>query len=118
MNTRKRIFSAILALTLIAGSLLPWTQEKVFAAEQVFTFTEETSYAVLKEGLSSNESLGAVNFNDDTKTISIDFQQIRFFTLDFRFSKNVLTEEAQDFINLLFSEAVNLQSVKFNRVNL
>ncbi len=118
MNTRKRIFSAILALTLIAGSLLPWTQGKVFAAEQVFTFTEETSYAVLKEGLSSNESLGAVNFNDDTKTISIDFQQIRFFTLDFRFSKNVLTEEAQDFINLLFSEAVNLQSVKFNRVNL
>ncbi len=118
MNTRKRIFSAILALTLIAGSLLLWTQEKVFAAEQAFTFTEETSYAVLKEGLSSNESLGAVKFNDDTKTISIDFQQIRFFTLDFRFSKNVLTEEAQDFINSLFSEAVNLQSVKLNRVNL
>ncbi len=118
MNTRKRIFSAILALTLIAGSLLLWTQEKVFAAEQAFTFTEETSYAVLKEGLSSNEGLGAVKFNDDTKTISIDFQQIRFFTLDFRFSKNVLTEEAQDFINSLFSEAVNLQSVKLNRVNL
>lgn len=122
MNVRRRILSIILALTVIVSPLLPWVQETVLAAEETFTF-DDVSYEALKKALNyeSNLNTGAItsdSFNDAAKTITIDLEKVRYFQLDFSMGRKVLSVEAQNFINSLFSDSENLREVQLVSVDL
>ena len=117
MNTKRGILSVIPALAVIAVLLLLWTQETVLAAEQTYTIDDETSYEELKAAL-RNTANSKISFDDDTKTITVDFDGICSFNMTTISTRIKLSEQAEDFVNELFANSGNLKRVELKRVRL
>lgn len=112
----RMVSAAATALAVIAVLLLLWTQETVLAAEQTYTIDDETSYETLKAALRISGN-SKISFDDDTKTITVDFDGICYFKID-SLNRINLSQQAKDFVNELFANSGNLKSVTLKRVRL
>lgn len=120
MNTKRKIFSIVLTLALMAGLIQPCLRTTVLAADtdnqRTFTFESEAFYKSMKEVLAYVNNLNSViASDDDSRTLTLDMRKITWIYIK---GVDLTNTNSRLILETLFRECTNLSMFGLRNCNL